>query len=74
MLKRECSPMVFAYLADLVNAIPAADVREVKRGEWSEKLYEDEPVSFFICSNCGDDNYWKANFCPNCGADMREES
>ena len=29
MLKQECSPMVFAYLADLVNDIPAADVREV---------------------------------------------
>jgi len=29
MLKQECSPMVFAYLADLVNAIPAADVRPV---------------------------------------------
>lgn len=28
MLKQECSPMVFAYLADLVNAIPAADNRE----------------------------------------------
>jgi len=26
MLKQECSPMVFAYLADLVNDIPAADV------------------------------------------------
>jgi len=29
MLKQECSPMVFAYLADLVNDIPAADVRPV---------------------------------------------
>jgi len=29
MLKQECSPMVFAHLADLVNAIPAADVRPV---------------------------------------------
>lgn len=31
MLKQECSPMVFAYLADLVNDIPAADVRPVVR-------------------------------------------
>jgi len=29
MLKQECSPMVFAYLADMVNDIPAADVRPV---------------------------------------------
>ena len=28
-LKQECSPVVFAYLAYLVNAIPAADVRPV---------------------------------------------
>lgn len=26
MLKRECSPKVFAYLSDQINAIPAADV------------------------------------------------
>ena len=31
MLKQECSTMVFAYLADLVNDIPAADVRPVVR-------------------------------------------
>ena len=40
MLKRECSPKVFAYLADQVNAIPAADVRPVKWIPVTERLPE----------------------------------
>lgn len=78
MLKRECSPKVFAYLADQVNAIPAADVRPVVRGEWGYrwKIHGDgrRPTELFPCSECGYENTSATNFCPNCGADMREES
>jgi ribosomal protein L32 len=68
-----------------IRAIPAADVRPLVRAKWeldSDKLP--------ICSNCGeialqrifvkvphliqDVRMVKSNFCPNCGADMREES
>ena len=74
MLKQECSPMVFAYLADLVNDIPTADVRPVVRGKW-----DDDGCGWVRCSICrgaiavarGGNRF---NFCPNCGADMREES
>ena len=91
MLKQECSPMVFAYLADLVNDIPAADVRPVVRGKWEEVEVtwladiEDQPdaIASMFCPECkrfanhvyhyGDPTYGM-NYCPNCGADMREES
>ena len=47
MLKQECSPMVFAYLADLVNDIPAADVRPVEWIPVTERLPE---------HSCGESN------------------
>lgn len=53
----------------------AADVRPVVRGRWSEKPYLLGTTN--VCSVCGE-NYGmphgKYNFCPNCGADMREET
>ena len=49
--------------------IPAADVRPVVRGKW--KVYNNT----YMCSSCGQPvSFWQSNFCPNCGADMREES
>ena len=65
---------VYNDFAEFVNSIPAADVVERKRGEW-------------ILRHVGHGHYWECsechknpciyvtkdtNFCPNCGADMRE--
>ena len=62
-----------------MQSIPAADVRTVVRGKWKisvHKTYYD--VS---CSVCGINTFFQidekgsvtyANFCPHCGADMRE--
>jgi len=56
----------------MVEDAIAADVRPVVHGEWKENVQ---------CSNCGwymeDDVTLSSmmvffNFCPNCGADMRE--
>jgi len=72
MLKQECSPMVFAYLADLVNDIPAADVRPVVRAVW--RMYSPF-TDTYECTNCGEqviDQQFRTNFCPNCGAMMEE--
>lgn len=62
-------------IKELVN-IPAADVKPVVRGRWEETgSFSDEMIDWVRCSNCGEeapvftDNY---DFCPNCGADMRE--
>ena len=72
-------------IRDFVNRIPAADVRPVKRGKWEQTIqpmgwHEEECAT---CSVCGEDfvlDEWAMDeftnlmhFCPNCGADMREE-
>ena len=62
----------------IVNA-PAADVREVKRGKWVEHHIPFDWMGFthWTCSECGygekEKNINRTKFCPNCGADMREE-
>ena len=52
---------------------PTADVRENVHGKWGYSL-----AGNWKCSVCGDEPYYDSrkglNFCPNCGADMRERS
>ena len=59
---------------------PSADVRPVVRGRWV-KIYEDgEPAVAqhqvgVCCSKCmrmPEDKFTESDFCPHCGADMRE--
>lgn len=66
-----------------IRALPAADVQPVRRGEWKA---EKEDVEWgcstvrYRCSHCGrlphfDKESFKfllSDFCPKCGADMRE--
>ena len=55
----------------IVEDFPAADVRPVVRGKW-----ENAGSDVWTCSVCGYGIMpWNAgvNYCPNCGADMREE-
>lgn len=55
-----------------IKKIPSADVRPVVRGRWID--YDDD-YGAYCCSKCEkdapEDIRW--NFCPNCGADMRED-
>ena len=55
-----------------LKRLPAADVRPVVRGKWECAT----PVTC-KCSKCGhaigDWYVARYNYCPNCGADMREE-
>lgn len=70
--------------AENIRQIPAAGVRPAVKAFWigegdgyadSEMVYD-----VWLCSNCdyivdeGDNEPPRYNFCPNCGADMREES
>ena len=54
-----------------VKNCPAADVRPVVRGKWVlwMRIPED-----YVCDECEWHSRIKTSFCPNCGADMREES
>lgn len=67
-------------IRDWIDRQPTADVREnvhatfvselVKKEDWKGKMQSYyQPNS---CSNCHTALTGKENFCPNCGADMRE--
>ena len=55
--------------------IPAADVRPMVSGRWID--VSSEYIKVFRCDQCGEETMDtcmdkpRANFCPNCGADMR---
>ena len=58
-----------------VDLMPVVDAVEVVHGRWEKAEYH----GFLRCSECKDvyiDDTWVAdgkwNYCPNCGADMRE--
>ena len=76
-----------AQTAHILHSIPAADVREVKRGKWEYSFYDEDGLEIVecVCSACHDykESYAKwlyddgnriwFNFCPNCGAKMKAE-
>jgi len=61
-------------MRDMINEIPAADVQPVKRGRWINTNMPNR----FRCSCCDVTHFitqyplGDINYCPNCGADMRE--
>ena len=68
-------------LINYIQSIPAADVRPVKRGKWGNRWICSNMCGYEYacsCSVCGNPTYRMSlmekmpNFCPNCGADMRE--
>lgn len=72
------SARAFDGLAKQIEEMPAADVAEVKHGEW---ILEREPNGkpyCFHCSICDDDFHYIGikvayDYCPNCGAKMDGE-
>lgn len=68
---------------DMIESVPAADVRPVRRGHWVKRMKEHTAVEYtsftpiWSCSECALE-YDPAlapriYFCYNCGAYMREE-
>ena len=75
----ELYPHEYDAITKEINFIPAADVRPVVRGRW---MYIVENA-YHVCSNCAGVMSYDPekgflifntlpNFCPQCGADMRE--
>ena len=70
--------LVREEVGDLIENTPTADVRENVKGEW---LKMDKRGKNVKCSKCGNTldlrgvnaGRGDANYCPNCGADMRGE-
>ena len=64
----------------LFNKIPAADVQPIRRGRWIDiyeycKMngYKPSGVAiYYWCSECMNEQEKTSDFCPCCGADMRE--
>lgn len=59
-----------------INRIPAADVVEVRHGEWEPIMQELNYYDTCKCSVCGtviDVSEAHYKFCPNCGAKMDGE-
>lgn len=56
------------------QALPAADVRPVVRGKWIDGFCSACHTEAITEWNDVGGEYALSNFCPNCGADMREES
>lgn len=63
----------------IIQEMPTVDAVPVRHGRWKHK----KDLKQFFCDQCGepslteDDVYFYGmefpNFCPNCGADMRED-
>ena len=45
---------------------------EPKKGKWIERNSVSPHCVYFQCNMCGTTKKYTHNFCPNCGADMRE--
>ena len=58
---------------DRIKKIPAADVAEVRHGEWKIGTVHphNHEIASFVCTACRGLNGKDSNYCPNCGADMR---
>ena len=67
--------------ANIVDAVPTADVEEVRHGEWKAKEHistsgRNRKIHYatFRCSECKKWNgTHRQNYCPNCGAKMDGE-
>lgn len=72
----EIHPSQAGCLKEALAEIPAADVRPVTQGQWKVSTTETGEFWANYCSICGAyvpyGMEWEPNFCPACGADMRE--
>lgn len=56
-----------------IEQLKKADVQSVKRGHWIEIAgYGGWSETYYQCPECNTTEYIPSNFCPNCGADLRE--
>jgi len=54
-----------------IEMLPSAEL-ERKKGKWL--LIDAGYYDYVKCSQCGETLVWGKNFCPNCGADMRQNN
>ena len=63
-------------IAGALSCIPVADVKPIVRGKWKDAVQGAYDSPHVLCSICGE-YFWRYfknfDFCPNCGANMKEE-
>ena len=64
----DCNQCMLEGVKLKLRDLPAADVRPVVRGKWEYNPGDNIPY----CSECMMPQDSECNFCPNCGADMRQ--
>lgn len=64
-------------LCQVLCEMPAADVQPEKKGKWRHSISYN---GFIVCSECKHEAYWDTDYgqqlfdyCPYCGARMKEE-
>lgn len=65
----DLTPKGFSY-GQYLNNFPAADVAPVRYGRWEW----DRRIEAYRCSSCKRHNADRTAYCPNCGADLREDT
>lgn len=78
-----CELLDDEQVKELIDLQPTADVRENVKGEWidcgihGDWAWEQDghgnSYHIWECSKCEYTIEHRSNYCPNCGADMREE-
>ena len=69
---KEGDPLIGKFqLRDHISNFPPAEVVEVRHGKWIENPHS-SGLTMYCCSICGVGRFVEVNYCPNCGADMRE--
>lgn len=75
LCSNECeSAELLDRAADTIEML-SEKVREPKRGDWKRRLVDNGFNADWVCSECGyrvKTDFVDYNYCPNCGADMRE--
>ena len=63
-------------ILETINAPPAADVVEVRHGQWEKVIPTKSAAKWSTkvsCSQCHGQGYERYNYCPHCGALMDKE-
>ncbi len=66
------APAINRTFAAMIDSVPAADVVEVRHGQWINERWEGLSSFSAECSLCGKRTlaYFHYFYCPNCGAKM----
>ena len=70
-----CLPGDSCVAYEKIKSLPAADVRPMESGKWELTTLDDGygEYQLYQCDKCGELTAQRRNFCPNCGAEMKED-